>query len=446
MIEFFSHRVRPLDADLLDMMADIGIKIGQFVERQRAAESTRASEEQFRLIVSHVNDALFYLDAAGVVLWTNHQAEAVTGRPMNDLVGRPLMAALSFQSKALAEARLSAVRQGKSVPTLVEFEVIRPDGGSVWLEVSATTVKTGEDVVGRLLVARDRTERKQTEQQLRQAEKRASLGTLLDGIAHELNNPLFMISGYVQLAREEIKRGRYEGLDEELAGIQDAARRATEIMQRTLAVSRSTGGRGESCYLGRLLQQTLDLVANDLTIRQVQVCRRIPTDLPPVKADPNELTQVFLGLITNAREAMVSANGKGTLTVTAAVVSDVETRRRWIEVRIQDDGPGVPPELQARIFEPFFTVKPAGQSPGLGLSITHRIVSDSGGTLSLESVMGQGTTFIVRLPAMEESAQNQNAAMSSSVRREERELLNGAPPYIEQWSERRLEESRDEVA
>jgi len=400
-----------------------------------------------------VNDALFYLDAAGVVLWTNHQAEVVTGRPMNDLVGRPLMEALSFQSKALAEARLAAVRQGKSVPTLVELEIIRPDGGSVWLEVSATTVKTGEDMVGRLLVARDRTERKQTEQQLRQAEKRASLGTLLDGVAHELNNPLFVISGNVQLAREEIKQGRYEGLDEELAGIQDAAQRATEIMQRTLTVSRSAGGRRESCQVGQLLQQTLDLAANDLTVQQVQVCRNVPTDLPPVKADPNELTQVFLSLITNAREAMVSANGKGTLTVTASFAASPRPplpasgrEARWVEVRIQDDGPGIALELQARIFEPFFTVKPAGQSLGLGLSIAHRIVNELGGTLSLESVMGQGTTFIVRLPAMEESAQNQNAAMSSSVRREERELLNGAPPYIEQWSERRLKESRDEVA
>nr|MBI3611609.1 PAS domain S-box protein [Nitrospirota bacterium] len=434
-VEFFSHRVRPLDADLLDMMADIGIKIGQFVERQRAAESARASEERFRLAVDHATDAIIYLDGKGVIRWTNQQAAVIADRAIEELAGCTLVEV--FSNQPIAKAHLASIGLGRPVPALMEFEVFLRDGTSRWLEVTGTQVKNDEQVVGWLLVARDRTECKQTEQQLRQSEKRASLGMLLDGIAHEINNPLFMISGNVQLAREEIKQGRYESLDEELAGIQAAAQRATQIVQRTLAVSRSAGGRRESCQVGQLLQQTLDLAANDLTTRQIQMCTNIPADLPPVKANPNELAQVFLSLITNAREAMISAHGKGTLTVTAALAASpcpplpVSGREaRWIEARIQDDGPGIVPELQARVFEPFFTIKPAGQSEGLGLSIAHRIVSELGGTLSLESVLGQGATFIVRLPAMEESAQNRNAEASSSVQREERELLSESTSHV----------------
>ncbi|MBI3663246.1 MAG: PAS domain S-box protein [Acidobacteria bacterium] len=375
---------------------DVILAIEDITERKRAEKALRESEERFRLIVHHVNDALFFLDMAGVVLWTNHQAEVVTGRPMNDLVGRPLMAVLSSQSKALAETRLAAVRRGEPVPTFVELEVIRPDGGSVWLEVSATTVKIGEDVVGRLLVARDLTDRRDMEQQLRQADKLAALGTLLGGLAHELNNPLFIVTGYTQLVSKKVKQGQYEGLGADLAAMHEAARRATAIVGRFLRVARVDGGPREPCQINDLVRQTLDLVANDCAIHQIIVRTNLQADLPLVLADASTLAQVFLNLITNATQAMVAAHGKGTLTVTTALVTDQSGA--WVETRVADDGPGIAPEHHAQIFEPFFTTKPVGQGTGLGLSICYQSVTELGGTLSLKSVVGQSATFIVRLP------------------------------------------------
>ncbi len=130
----------------------------------------KAAEEEFRLIVSHVSDAVVYLDLAGIVRWANHQAVVISGRSMEEMVGRSFMAVLAPASTALAKARLAAIRRGESVPPLVEFEINRPDGSVVWVEANITSVQEDGKVVGRLLVARDITKRKRAEEALRESE------------------------------------------------------------------------------------------------------------------------------------------------------------------------------------------------------------------------------------------------------------------------------------
>lgn len=415
-VECFSRDIREPDKEVLLMMAEIGIKIGQFIERTRVEEAAHAGEERFRLAVDHAHDAIFCLDDGDQILWANRRAETLAGVPMEELIGRPLMAA--FSSQPMAKSTLAALGRGKPVPPLLEFEVFR-EGGSSWMEVNVTNVMKNEDVIGRILVARDITERKQAEQQLRQADKLAALGTLLDGVAHELNNPLFVISGNAQMASEKIAQGRYEDLARNLASIQEATQRMTEIVQRVLVVSRGATRRSGPCDVNALLEQTLTLVGNDLTIHQIQARTAFQAGLPTVLADPQDLVQVFLALMTNARQAMAAAHGRGTLTVTTALVADGATGRRgdgesaasprlrvsasgsdrnWVEVRVADDGPGIAPEQQARLFEPFSTAKQGGKGTGLGLPIAHRIVTGLQGTLTCESQVGQGATFIVRLP------------------------------------------------
>jgi PAS domain S-box-containing protein len=181
-IEFFSREVRPLDPELLDMMADVGIKIGQFLDRQRMAELAEASEERFRLAIDHATDAILFLDDRHIIQWANCRVELITGRPMEKLIGCSLMEA--FAGQPMARANLAAIGLNRPVPPLMEFEVFLKDGQALWLEVTSTAVRKGEAVVGWLLVARDQTERKQAELTLRQSEKMASLGTLLDGSAY----------------------------------------------------------------------------------------------------------------------------------------------------------------------------------------------------------------------------------------------------------------------
>lgn len=367
----------------------------------KSDEALRESQKRFGLTIDNANDAIFYLDLYDLVRWANSRAEVITGRPIKEIVGRPLMAILSPEARTRAEAQVAAAARGEAVPSLVEFEVMRPDGMTVWLEMNSADVKEDGELAGRLVVARDRTERKHIEQQLRQAEKLSALGSLLDGVAHELNNPLFMISGYAELAAEKIKRGESAGLTEDLDSIQEAARRAAAIVQRSMSVARSATGRRERCDVNALLQRTLEVMGNDFLIHQIAVRTDLQADLPHVLADPQELTQMFLNLMTNARHAMATTHGQGTLAVTTALHS--HQARLWVEIRVADDGPGILPEHLPRIFDPFFATDSADPRRALGLAICHRIVTDLGGTVTCESPVGQGATFLFRLPAAAES-------------------------------------------
>lgn len=381
------RREREEKAHLLETIASLS----------QSEETLREREQRFGLTIDHANDAIFYLDMKGVIRWANGRAEVITGRPMKALVERPLLSVLSPQNVLQRDPQAVAGPEEPGLASLVELKILCPDGRSVWLELSSAEVKEQGKPVGRLVVARDRTERKQMEEHLRQAEKLAALGTLLDGVAHELNNPLFMISGSAQLAGEKIKRGQYEGLTEELDGICEAAGRAAGIVQRSMAVARSARGKRERCQVNDLIRKTLEVMANDFLIHQITTQADLQPDLPPVLADPQELTQMFLTLISNASHAMAAAHGRGTLSISTSCRS--HQPQPWVGIRLADDGPGIPQEQVSRIFEPFFTTDPVAQRRGLGLAICHRVVTELGGTVTCESTVGKGITFLVRLPA-----------------------------------------------
>jgi PAS domain S-box-containing protein len=304
------------------------------------------------------------------------------------------------------------LRHFLGVPILQGPEVIgmiglanRP-GGYMGTELEQVEILTEA-----VLVLSDRYRRhlheQRLEQQLRQAEKMAAMGTLIAGVSHEFNNPLFAVSGHVEMAREKIQEGDYTGLAEDLVAIGEATDRVSGIVQRFLDVARSSTGHREPCSVNELLERALDLAANDLFIHNVSVRQNFSAHLPPVMAEPGELLQVFLNLFTNARQAMVAAHGKGTLTVSTALVADTAKGKKggqgrggqWVEVRIEDDGLGVAPEHLARIFEPFFTTKPVGEGTGLGLSLCHRIVTGIGGSITCHSEKGRGATFIMKFPS-----------------------------------------------
>jgi signal transduction histidine kinase len=227
-------------------------------------------------------------------------------------------------------------------------------------------------------------------------EKLAALGTLLGGVAHELNNPLFIISGYTQLAREKINQGRYDDLKADLETIREAAQRASAAVNRFLGIEPRAEARRDLCRVDDPVKQALDLMSHDFVMHQVTLRTRFDPALPSILADYQDLCQAFLNLFTNASRAMAEAHGRGTLSVSTTLVPD--QGRPWVEVRVSDDGPGIAPEHLPRIFDPFYTTKPLGKRTGLGLTISHRIITELGGTLTCESVVGQGATFIVRLP------------------------------------------------
>ena len=330
------------------------------------------------------------------IIYVNPAFERMTGYAAAEALGRNcrFLQGAGTDPSAVAEIR-QALKEERDLRT--ELLNYRKDGSSFWNELTISPLRDAKGRVTHYVgIISDRTERKRVEQHLQQVEKLAALGTLLGGVAHELNNPLFIISGYTQLAREKINQGRYDDLKADLETIREAAQRASATVNRFLGIAPHAEARRDPCRVEDPVKQALDLMSHDFVMRQVTLRTRFDPALPSILADYQDLCQAFLNLFTNASRAMAEAHGRGTLSVSTTLVQD--QGRPWVEVRVSDDGPGIAPEHLPRIFDPFYTTKPLGKRTGLGLTISHRIVTELGGTLTCESVVGQGATFIVRLP------------------------------------------------
>jgi signal transduction histidine kinase len=231
------------------------------------------------------------------------------------------------------------------------------------------------------------------DEQLRQSEKLAALGTLVDGVSHELNNPLFIISGYAQLGKETCRRGQYEKVLESLESIEVAAQQMAAIISRFVAVANPGPTEVRACDVNAIINESLWLLKNDFLRHQIEVLGALQENLPTVSADPQQVAQVFMNLMTNARQALERVDRKRQVAVRTVLVTDV------IEIRISDNGPGIPDEKVPHMFEPFYTDRIEATGAGLGLSLCHRIISSLNGTIEATSEEGKGATFIIRIPA-----------------------------------------------
>jgi signal transduction histidine kinase len=208
-------------------------------------------------------------------------------------------------------------------------------------------------------------------------------------VAHEINNPLGGILSLTALALEDMPPD--DPNREDLQEVVHQAQRCRDIVRGLLEFSRQSRVSMELADLNRILEDTLSLVSRQAQFFNVQVLKELDPELPPVMADKGEFQQVFINILVNAAQAMQE---RGTITiVTRGLPADGS-----VEVRISDTGHGIPPEQVPRIFDPFFTTKEVGEGTGLGLSIVHGIVERHGGTIEVQSTVGEGTTFTVTLP------------------------------------------------
>jgi len=234
------------------------------------------------------------------------------------------------------------------------------------------------------------------QERLLQSEKMSSVGQLVSGVAHELNNPLTGITGFAQLL---LLRDLDETSRRHVETIYAEAERASKIVSNLLTFARRRKAQKEPASLNTLLERVLELRNYDLRVRNIQTELDLDPALPETMLDANQVQQVFLNIILNAEQAMRSGQGgAGTLRIT--------TRREAAAVAasFQDSGPGMSEETLRRIFDPFFTTKEAGEGTGLGLTISYGIVEEHGGRISTQSRPGHGTTFTVELPLVASSA------------------------------------------
>lgn len=234
---------------------------------------------------------------------------------------------------------------------------------------------------------------RQTQAQLIQSGKLAAVGTLAAGVAHELNQPLMVIRGYAQelLADERVV---CEEICEDLRRIEAQTTRMAAIINHLRDFSRQSKGKRDVTNLNRVVTDALAFLAQQLKAKNIVVVQELRPGLPPVWADPMQIEQVLLNLVTNARDAM-EEDGTGTITIRTELAAGSR-----VGLSVTDTGPGIPSDLQMRIFDPFFTTKEVGKGTGLGLSICHGIVEEHGGALTMESPAadGRGARFTIVLP------------------------------------------------
>ena len=261
------------------------------------------------------------------------------------------------------------------------------------------SARTGELQEANRALARDIEERTKLEEQLIQAQKMESLGTLAGGIAHDFNNMLNIIQGYVSLLRPHA--GKIEAIARPLDVIQETVKRAATVVQQLLTLARKTEPKLESIDANTLLRSLTTLLRETFP-KNVEVALDLSPELPPVTADPNQITQAVLNLCVNARDAMPDG---GKLTLKTAVAAgktlqnlDEANAERYVCMEITDTGTGMDGDVQRHIFEPFFTTKEIGRGTGLGLAVAYGIMRRHGGFIQVNSSPMAGTTFRLYLP------------------------------------------------
>jgi nitrogen-specific signal transduction histidine kinase/ActR/RegA family two-component response regulator len=275
---------------------------------------------------------------------------------------------------------------------------IRPDGTRIPCSVSARVIDyRGEDVVvssttdiSKELDLQQRLVRQR--EQIFQAEKLSALGELLAGVAHELNNPLSVVVGHALMMRDETS-------DREtlrrIGKISDAAERCARIVKSFLAMARQLPARLAPMQLADTVNAAVQALRQSPSGLATPVNVQLPVDLPNILGDADQIEQVFINLIANADQAISSTGGDGRITIAARF----DKAANMVEIRVCDDGPGIPANIRSRVFDPLFTTKEIGKGTGIGLAFCHRVAVSHKGEIRLEPASGKGATFVLRLPA-----------------------------------------------
>jgi PAS domain S-box-containing protein len=361
-------------------------------ERSRVTTLTTAAwkrDRYIRNVVESLREGLIGLDREGRITAWNPTMARWCGVPEADLTGRTLFDVNpNLKREAVAEPLRRLLRGEIEEFRLdaLEHETLR--GQHVAWNVSGSLVREDGLPGGVVLLIEDITERRGLERAARQSEKLAALGTLAAGLAHELNNPIGIISTRAELMLLDAKpKALPEDVVEDLRVIHRHAQRVARITQGLLSFARSSSGQSGRVDLNRVVDETLLLVEKTMVKGGVLVRRALAPDLPPIWGDASALQQVVMNLLTNARDAV---KGDGEISIETSATPEALGRVRLV---VRDTGPGIPPEVLPRIFDPFFTTKAEGT--GLGLSISYGIVRDHRGTVDVQSRPGEGTTFVL---------------------------------------------------
>jgi PAS domain S-box-containing protein len=323
------------------------------------------------------------------------------GYDPDELLGQPLEVLLPdrlHDTHRDHRARYFAGPRVRPMGSGLDLAGRRKDGTELPVEISLSYVQSSEGMSAMALIT-DITERKRVEAQIQrqretlyQSEKLAALGTLSAGIAHEMNNPLGIITSRIEVMLLDAEEHNLPTqVLEDLQVLHRATQRVARIATNLRSFARQTPREHARVDLNAVVQETLLLMQRPLEVDGIRLTTRLDPTLAPILGDASTLQQVLLNLVTNAREAMASGGEIRIETSPAAAPTD------WVQLVIDDTGPGISPEELSKVFDPFYTTKKTGT--GLGLSVSYGIIQDHHGTVDVQSVPGRGTTFVLAFPA-----------------------------------------------
>jgi two-component system NtrC family sensor kinase len=387
----------------ISAVRDSAGRVVELLGISRDITERRRAEQQVRLQAAALEaaaNAILITDRSGVIQWVNAAFTRLTGYAPSEAVGQtPRLLRSGRQDAAVYRELWETIRAGRSWEGRL---LNRHKDGTVYPErQTITPVKDADGEISHFIaIKQDLTQQERIEQELErqrealhQSDKLAALASLLAGVAHELNNPLAVVVGRACLLEAKFKDGPEAGQVEKLS---EAAGRCARIVRNFLALARQYPPEYQQVELDQIVRDALELVAYHLRVDNVEATLDLAPDLPPLWADPHQLHQVLVNLMTNAHHAMRGLSPGRPRRL--RLVSRIDPGRHRVFFEVADTGPGIPPETQSRIFEPFFTTKPPGQGTGLGLSLCQGIVESHGGAIRLRSQPGEGATFRVELP------------------------------------------------
>lgn len=382
-----------LSSEDIDLLQTISRYVSIALENANLYESLEVRARDYQAlrdfsqnIIESINTGVLACNLDGTVEAWNTALEGLYGISRSEALGRTLEAIFPADLRT----ELSRVSDPHHTLNLYKFRLRNAEDRALIVNLSVVPLIGKEDqVIGRLLIFTDLTERVNLEDQLMQAEKLSSIGLLAAGVAHEVNTPLAVIISNAQMLVRQMDPddSRTRTLDKIIA----QAFRASEIANNLLKFSRVSSSEHSDLDVNRVITESLSLVEPMLKGAKITVSSQLKTSLPAVYGNAGKLQQVFMNLIMNARDAMPRG---GELTIAT------EAENSSVHVEVSDNGVGIPPDHLNKIFDPFFTTKATSRGTGLGLAVTYGIIREHSGSIQVDSVVGRGTTFRLEFPAV----------------------------------------------
>lgn len=367
-------------------------------ERYNLERLIKRSQQQWMAIFDSITDYIFMTDSEHRIVRTNiAMAEAFEKHP-RDIIGTKC-----YELFGIDESRLIC-----KFPELPRTEEITIRNQTYLVSVFPLEYDGQQLYVH---VMKDITEMKRLKEQLYHSDKLASLGLLVSGVAHEINNPLTGILAYAELLNMRVSD---EDVKKDLEKILHSAERCKKIVENLLTFSRQRAPSRSLEYINEIIDKAIDLRAYWLRTSNIEILKEYGQDIPTLYIDSQQIQQVLLNIILNAEHAIVeSKKERGMIRFSTSF----DSKKQKVIVKITDNGTGIPSNIIQRIFDPFFTTKPVGIGTGLGLSISHGIIHEHGGSIQVESKIGEGTTFIIELPVYGEGIKETNSEEIITIKR-----------------------------